>query len=255
MLKLGIYVDAENIRLSGGYGMRYDVLRRRLGGGAHILRANSYVVEDPQRLDAESEYRSKLYSYFESLRRAGFKVIKKQIRHFRDEEGLDCRKANADLDLAVDALVQSENLDWVVLCSGDGDFVRLVTALQNKGIRVEVLGFRNVSRELKETADRFVNGFLVPGLLPVEDGERIRGWSAWYDGDKGYGFFHYYDPAEPGLVEKDVFFHVSQFREPVDEAVLGRGDNVFEFELAPSASRPGEVQAVNISVFQERVLI
>lgn len=26
MLKTGIYVDAENIKMSGGYGMRYDVL-------------------------------------------------------------------------------------------------------------------------------------------------------------------------------------------------------------------------------------
>jgi hypothetical protein len=32
-------------------------------------------------------------------------------------------------DLAIDALTQSRNLDRVVLCSGDGDFVRLVIAL------------------------------------------------------------------------------------------------------------------------------
>ena len=25
--RVGVYVDAENLRLNGGYGMRYDVLR------------------------------------------------------------------------------------------------------------------------------------------------------------------------------------------------------------------------------------
>lgn len=255
MIKLGVYVDAENIRLSGGYGMRYDVLLRRLCVDEYVLRANSYVVEDPQRVEQDSEYRSRLYAYFDSLRRAGFKVVKKSLKRYRDEDGTECRKANADLDLAVDVLVQSQNLDRVILCTGDGDFVRLVSALQNKGIRVEVLGFKNVSRELKETADHFVNGFLVPGLLPSADPKRIFGWTAWYDSNKGFGFFHYYDPEAEGLVERDVFFHVSQVHGGIDEPVLGRPRNIFEFELAESATKEGELNAINIELYQERVLI
>jgi len=47
MLKTGIYVDAENIRLCGGYGMRYDVLVELAGVGKSVLlRANSYLAED-----------------------------------------------------------------------------------------------------------------------------------------------------------------------------------------------------------------
>jgi len=41
-------------------------------------------------------------------------------------------KANADLELAVDALLQAENLDYVLLETGDGDFMRLVRALQSE---------------------------------------------------------------------------------------------------------------------------
>ncbi len=255
MLKLGIYVDAENVRLSGGYGMRYDVLIRRLGVGDHILRANSYVVEDEERIDRDAEYRDKLYSFFEGLRKAGFKVVKKSVKRYIDDTGFQCRKANADLDLAVDALVQSQNLDRIILVSGDSDFVRLITALQNRGIRVEVVGFRNVSRTLKETADHFVNGFLVPGLIPGDSPDRVRGWVARYDDKKGYGFFHYYDPDETGLVEKDVFFHVNSSDTIVDHALFEKTSNIFEFELVQSQSRHGELEAIDITIFQERVLV
>jgi uncharacterized LabA/DUF88 family protein len=49
----------------------------------------------------------------------------------------------ADLDLAVDALVQAENLDYILLGTGDGDFVRLVRALQNRGRRVDISVFND----------------------------------------------------------------------------------------------------------------
>ena len=57
-----------------------------------------------------------------------------------DVNGERYGKANADLDMAVDMLLQSERLDRVMLVSGDGDFVRVVQALQNRGLRIEVIG-------------------------------------------------------------------------------------------------------------------
>ena len=64
MLKTGIYVDAENIRLCGGYGMRYDVLVDLANtGGSVMLRANCYLAEDRARTQEDQEYRQKLYRY------------------------------------------------------------------------------------------------------------------------------------------------------------------------------------------------
>ncbi|WP_247392596.1 NYN domain-containing protein [Ralstonia pseudosolanacearum] len=57
----------------------------------------------------------------------------KNVKHFKDEEGNDVSKSNADLDMAVDALTESERLDTVLLVTGDGDFVQVVRALQSKG--------------------------------------------------------------------------------------------------------------------------
>jgi hypothetical protein len=121
MLKTGIYVDAENIRLCGGYGMRYDVLVELASVGKSVLlRANSYLAEDRARTKEDPEYRQKLYRYHDVLRQCGFRVIKKYVKHFVDDEGILTTKANADMDLAIDALHQARNLDRVILLTGDG---------------------------------------------------------------------------------------------------------------------------------------
>ena len=168
MLKTGIYVDAENIRLCGGYGMRYDVLADLANSGPYVLlRANSYLAEDRARTKDDAEYRQKLYRYHDVLRQCGFKVIKKYVKHFVDDEGILTTKANADMDLAIDALLQARNLDRIILLTGDGDFIRLILALQNMRCRVDVIAFKYASNELKEVADSYLSGFLVPGLLPI----------------------------------------------------------------------------------------
>jgi hypothetical protein len=78
MLKTGVYVDAENIRLCGGYGMRYDILVELANAGDSILLlANSYLAEDRVRTREDDEYRQKLYRYHDVLRQCGFKVMQK----------------------------------------------------------------------------------------------------------------------------------------------------------------------------------
>ncbi len=237
MLKTGIFVDAENIRICGGYGMRYDVLAE-MGrcGNSLLLRANSYIAEDSERT-RDPEYRAKLYHYHNVIRQCGFKLIKKYVKHFVDDEGILTTKANADMDLAIDALLQARNLDRVILLTGDGDFVRLVTALQNMGCRVEVIGFKNVSNALRETADSYISGYLIPGLLPVtaegsdeEDAGRLRGMVSSYRNDRGFGFMRYYTRNSQGLHAESLFFHCSQAVDGNDAMFLDPS-NIFEFTL------------------------
>ena len=207
MRKIGIYVDASNIAMNGGYGMRYDVLREfacRAGGEAQRL--NTYIAFDEERAAVDREYAHRTLAYHSVLRSHGYRLSVKKIKRYTDEEGLVHLKANTDLDMAVDVLNESDKLDTVLLVTGDGDFTRVVTALQSKGCRVEVLAFANISRELREQADTFINGYVLPGLLPVRKpaensrdmpvwgamGSRVRGYCTHYDPSGGYGFISYY---------------------------------------------------------------
>ncbi|MEA3468817.1 MAG: NYN domain-containing protein [Thermodesulfobacteriota bacterium] len=252
-LKTGIYVDAENIRLCGGYGMRYDVLVDLANRDESVmLRANCYLAENRERTKEDREYRLKLYRYHNILRQCGFKVIKKYVKHFVDDEGILTTKANADMDLAIDALLQARNLDRIILLTGDGDFIRLVQALQNMGCRVEVIAFNNVSGELKEEADSFLSGFLIPGLLPIqhEGAGWHRGFPINYNADRGFGFMRYYTLQRDGLQAESVFFHCSKSNVTSD-SLFHDSNNIFEFKIVENPDNNNKTEALNISSIDE----
>lgn len=255
--RVGIYIDVANIAQNGGYGIAYDVLREfacRNHGTA--VRLNAYLAYDEERAKNDVEYRRHSLNFHANLRDYGYKVIVKHVRFFFDELGHRYAKANADLDLAVDALLQSSHLDYVLLVTGDGDFLQVIRALQNKGCRVDVLGFKNVSYLIKNEADIFVSGFLVPDLIPVQDeygvpinnipwgkeGSYVRGICYTYNKEKNFGFFRVLDSINKGLwitdsrkensPYKSIFFHSSNLPENVD-LILPNRNQIFEFKLAP----------------------
>lgn len=264
-LRVGVYVDVSNIAQNGGFGMQYDVLREfacRDNGVA--IRLNAYVAHDDELAKTSYEYRRKQESFHSSLRDFGYKVIVKKVRWFHDEQGNKYGKANADLDMAVDALMQSERLDYVLLVTGDGDFVQVVRALQNRGCRVEGLAFNNVSQDLKNETDVFTSGYLVPDLLPIESTRKVsdrifkRGvcYSFHQENNyKGYGFMRFMKVLGPGLWITDsrkeespyqtAFFHSSNLPESVDINTLPSREQIFEFELK---TKKEGLQAENIKV-------
>ena len=265
-LKIGVFVDAENIKLNGGFQMRYDVLRRFAArDGGHMLRLNTYLAFDRDRAAVDMDYQRKSYAYQQTVREFGWKVITKEVRRYRDEEGVETTKANADLDLAVDAMLQVENLDKILLVTGDGDFLRLVTALQNRGCRVELLAFRNISGDLQRQVDAFYSGYVIPDLLPIsyeprnhwgEVGSCVRGVCAKWFPEKGYGFLrfvkhigpHFWvtDARAPDSPYQTVFCHARELAEGISAEDLMNRDNVFEFYLKESDQKVGESAAQNV---------
>ncbi len=252
--KIGIYVDVENITMNGGRGMQYDVLRQfACRGGGDPVRMNAYVRFDEERAKSGDPTYERVLEFHSRLRDSGFKVVEKPIRWFRDSAGERYGKANADLDMAVDMLLQSERLDRVLLVSGDGDFVKVVEALQNRGLRLEVVGFDNVSLALQNQADLYLSGYLIPNLLPIavhdgderkpwgEEGARVRGTCHWFDQAKGYGFVRFLaeisdrlwtlDSRLPESPYRTAFVHASAFGREGLERELPNRELVLEFTL------------------------
>src|SRR4030042_2483049 len=136
--KVGIYVDSMNIMRRGGYGMRYEVIRRLAGwDGDEVMRLNAYVAIDEERANSDPNYKNTL-NFILTLRDLGFKVIEKPIRWYTDESGRPYGKANLDMEMALDIISQSDRRDLIYPFTGDGDFCRVVTMVQNKGCRVEL---------------------------------------------------------------------------------------------------------------------
>ena len=64
----------------------------------------------------------------------GYTVVTKPAKEFVDSEGRRKIKGNMDIELAVDVMEMTQHLDHIILFSGDGDFRRLVEAIQYKAL-------------------------------------------------------------------------------------------------------------------------
>ena len=256
MLKAGIFVDVENLNRNGGWKLQYNVLKQLAEAqGTTVLRANAYLAIDVEREQKDPKFRERNERYRAAVRKNGFHLVPKEVKRYYDAEGEIYLKANADLDLAVDALLQSENLDYVLLGSGDGDFIRLVRALQTRGKRVDLLSFSNTSTELIREVDNHFNGYLVPGLIPPSEDmpvNRVHGVMHAVNEEKGFGFLTTRTGLSADDVRDDIFCHISDVQhngDTVDNsffADLRRRHAVLEFELRESANG---CQAKKVTVY------
>jgi uncharacterized LabA/DUF88 family protein/cold shock CspA family protein len=253
MLKGGIFLDMENLMRCGGWNIRLDAVKELVEAqGVRTVRANAYMAVDEEREAVDEEYRKKKLEYRSAVRRAGFHLVRKKVQRFPNADGEVVLKANADVDLAIDALLQAENLDYILLGTGDGDFLRLVRALQNRGKRVDLLSFSNTSTELRREVDVHFSGFLYPGILPEPDGDdenRRRGYIHMVDEEKGYGFLTVQTGYRPDEQRSDIFIHITDFEDTIDNhefARLKTYEEIIEFTMIENDE--GEVQAKNACV-------
>ena len=271
-MNIGVYVDVANLGMNGGFGMRYEVLRAfACRGGGEMVRLNAYVSFDADRAQTDEEYKAKQYRFHSALRDIGYKVIQKEVKWYTDESGTRIGKANVDLELAVDALLQSTSIDRVILATGDGDFVQVVNALQNAGCRVEIVAFDNVSADLRREADLYLSGYLIPGLLPIvrdgsaqrwgEAGGYARGVFYSHDSTRGFGWLRYLttldaqlwrtDTREPGSPYCTIFCHDSDLPNTVDAGTLPNRNVLFEFRIA-EGTEAGKTKAVEVRAIRAR---
>jgi uncharacterized LabA/DUF88 family protein len=248
--KVGVFVDVSNVYMNGGGKMRFDVLRQYAQAYGSVIRLNAYVTYDGARAEEDLEYKDRARGFHEAIRSIGYYVHITPVKWFTDPDtNRRFGKANADMNMAIDVILQAPHLDMVFLLTGDGDFVRPIQALRNMGCRVQVIAFDNVSRDLREEADTFVSGYLIPELIPTNrretpwgvPGSTVRGLCYYHQNSDGYGFLAFLkesspltwisDPRQPNSPYKAVFFHDSSLPLNVIPAALPNRYMIFEFEV------------------------
>src|SRR5215471_10084661 len=146
--RIAIFIDGNNLfhaARSVGVEIDYAKLLDMLRGQDTLLRAFFYTGVDQ---NAERQQGFLLW-----MRRNGYRVVEKELKTFPD----GTKKANLDVEIAVDMLSLADKYDTAVLVSGDEDFAYAINAVAYKGVRVELAGFRsNTSPRLIDVADRFI---------------------------------------------------------------------------------------------------
>ncbi|MDZ7726570.1 MAG: NYN domain-containing protein [Candidatus Campbellbacteria bacterium] len=148
--RVAVFIDAQNLYHSAKHlyksKVNFGEVLDSAVAGRSLIRAIAYVITTET---GEEKI------FFEALEKLGIETKTKDLQIFYG----GAKKADWDVGIAVDAIKLATKVDAVVICSGDGDFVPLVTYIQNKeGSQVEVMTFgKSASARLKEAADDFVD--------------------------------------------------------------------------------------------------
>jgi len=157
--RVGMFVDGANLYSAAkslGFDVDYKRLLELVQQRGRLVRAFYYTA-----LIEDQEY-SPIKPLVDWLDYNGYTMVTKPAKQFTDATGRLKIKGNMDIELAIDMLEMADKLDHVLLFSGDGDFRRLVEAVQRRGVRVSVVStIRSmppmVADELRRQADVFVD--------------------------------------------------------------------------------------------------
>jgi uncharacterized LabA/DUF88 family protein len=172
--KLALFIDGANL-YGAAKGLQFDIDYKRLlelfARKGILVRAFYYTAV------AENEEFSPLRPLVDWLDYNGFSVVTKPLKEFTDAQGRRRVKGNMDIELAIDVMEMADQVDHIVIFSGDGDFRRLVEAAQRKGRRVSVVStIRSqppmVSDDLRRQADNFIELEELKPMISREGGGR-----------------------------------------------------------------------------------
>ena len=147
---MGVLVDVSNMYHSAKNlykrNVNFGEVLKTAVAGRKLIRAIAYAVKTKT---GEED------SFLEALSKQGFEVKVKDLQIFFS----GVKKADWDVGITVDAIKLANNLDVIVLVTGDGDYLPLVEYLQHtRGCLVEVVAFQKTcSSKLMEASDDFID--------------------------------------------------------------------------------------------------
>ena len=146
----GLFAATRSLDFDIDYRKLLDYFRDK----CRLIRASYYTTIYPNQED------SSLRSLTNWLDYNGYHVVARRPKQFFNE-GKRKVKNDMEVEMVVDILEASDHLDHIVLFSGNGDYLRMVTALQRRGKIVSIVSTLQtdppmVSDELRRRADNFI---------------------------------------------------------------------------------------------------
>ena len=157
--RLVVFIDGANL-YSAARALHADLDFSKMLDGfrqqATLIRAYYYTAV------IEGEEFSSIRPLVDWLGYNGFSVVTKPVKRFTDAQGHTKTKGNMDIEIAVDMLEMAPHMDHAILFSGDGDFRRVVQAVQARGVRVTVVSTMKsqppmIADELRRQADAYID--------------------------------------------------------------------------------------------------
>lgn len=157
--KLSIFIDGANL-YGAARALEFDIDYKKMLSWASkqgkLVRAYYYTA-----LVEDNDF-SPIRPLVDWLDYNGYTMVTKVAREYTDVSGRRKVKGNIDVEIACDVLEIAPSVDHIMLFTGDGDFKRLVEAVQRKGVRVTVVSTVEtqppmIADELRRQADHFID--------------------------------------------------------------------------------------------------
>lgn len=147
--RIGIFIDGSNLFYAAmqlGIEIDYAKLLCKLTNQRRLLRAYFYTGVD------RSNDRQQNFLLW--MRRNGYRVVTKDLIQLPDGS----KKANLDVEIAVDMITLASYCDTMILLSGDGDLAYAVNSISYLGTQVEVVSLQAMTSDaLINVADRYTD--------------------------------------------------------------------------------------------------
>lgn len=159
--RVALLVDTQNLyyaaRAQSSAAVDYQRLLAAAVRGRRAAHATAYVVE--------REGDSGSHGFYGKLSALGYRVKRLSLRVHRGDSATVV-EGDWDMGIAADMVRAMDEVDVIVLASGDADFVPFVELAQQRGVRIEVLAFRDsTGQALLDAADAFINLAELDGIF------------------------------------------------------------------------------------------
>lgn len=159
--KILVIIDAANLESavkSLGWWIDYIKLRN-LFDKERLIEIRNYCVHH------NTNNQDKFFTF---LKHQGFILVTKPLKVIKQEDITkgDLRKANFDVEIAVDVIQRINKFDTLVLFSGDSDFDYLIRSLRGKGKHIIVISTKHhISKELINNSNKYIDLRKIRNLI------------------------------------------------------------------------------------------
>ena len=148
-IRSGVFIDSANLlwgslemNLSKRWFIDFHKLKTYLQNNYDPLFIKYYDTVDSRPRAPRFANKAKAKARFHAkLKGWGYEIITKPLKYIKKKDGSFKTKGNMDIELAIDIVKALDDLDLVVLVSGDSDYLAPIELVRKQGKAVLIISF------------------------------------------------------------------------------------------------------------------
>ena len=148
-IRVGVFIDGSNMlwgSRASGIRIDWEKMKTYLKTRFNLVMLNYYAGEDDTPKPEHIQRSLNQKKFHKKLEKIGYYVIRKPLKHMAS----GTTKCDMDIEITMDIRTHENNIDCIILFSGDSDYLPVVDYYWKKGKYIRIFAFKeSLSWELK----------------------------------------------------------------------------------------------------------